>query len=72
MAPEALLNVKEVADFLRVNTNTVYVWARQGRLPAIKIGRSWRFRRSDLEAWLEKHRQSGSVDDHLLLPPGGE
>jgi excisionase family DNA binding protein len=57
MSTEILLNVKEVADFLQVNVNTVYAWAQNGRMPAIKLGRNWRFRRSDLEAWLNRNRQ---------------
>jgi excisionase family DNA binding protein len=57
MSTEALLNVKEVAEFLQVNTTTVYAWAQSGQMPAIKLGRSWRFRRSDLEAWLNRNRQ---------------
>lgn len=57
MQPEPLLNVQEVADFLRINTATVYGWAQSGQLPAIKVGRSWRFRRVDLEAWLDRNRK---------------
>lgn len=66
MFPETLLNVKEVADFLRVNVATVYTWARQRQLPAIKVGRSWRFRQSDLEMWLDEHRQDSQPGDHAL------
>lgn len=66
MLPETLLNVQEVAEFLRVNATTVYTWARQGQLPAIKIGRRWRFRQSDLEMWLDQNRQDGQPGDHAL------
>jgi excisionase family DNA binding protein len=58
MSPEAvLMNVKEVAELLQVNVTTVYAWAQDGRMPAIKLGRNWRFRRSDLEAWLTRNRR---------------
>jgi excisionase family DNA binding protein len=57
MSTEILLNVKEVADFLQVNVTTVYTWAQSGQMPAIKLGRTWRFRQADLEAWLDKNRQ---------------
>ncbi|MCR4406742.1 MAG: helix-turn-helix domain-containing protein [Anaerolineae bacterium] len=66
MFPETLLNVQEVAEFLRVNATTVYTWARQGQLPAIKIGRRWRFRQSDLEMWLDQNRQDAQAGDHAL------
>jgi len=50
---EALLNIQRVADYLQLNLSTVYQWAQQGRLPAIKLGGRWRFRQADLDAWLE-------------------
>lgn len=50
---EPLLNIHQVADYLQLNLSTVYQWAQQGRLPAIKLGGRWRFRRSDLDRWLD-------------------
>lgn len=55
MAQEALLNVKQVAEYLQLKESTIYSWAQDSRVPAIKIGRTWRFRRSDLDQWLERH-----------------
>jgi excisionase family DNA binding protein len=49
----ALLTVQQVADYLQLNESTVYQWAQQGRLPAIKLGGRWRFRRDDIETWLD-------------------
>ncbi|MFO7917505.1 MAG: helix-turn-helix domain-containing protein [Anaerolineae bacterium] len=54
---EVLLNVKQVAKYLQLKESTIYSWAQDGKIPAIKIGRTWRFRRSDLDEWLEKHLQ---------------
>ena len=52
--PEAgLLTVSEVAEFLRINKSTVYRMAKQGRLPATRVGRQWRFRRSVLDGLLD-------------------
>jgi excisionase family DNA binding protein len=51
--PEALLNIQQVADYLQLNHSTVYQWAQLGRLPAIKLGGRWRFRRADIEEWLD-------------------
>lgn len=50
---ETLLNIQQVADYLQLNHSTVYQWAQQGRLPAIKLGGRWRFRRADIEEWLD-------------------
>jgi excisionase family DNA binding protein len=67
MPLEALLNIKEVAEFLRVNVTTVYTWAQNGRLPAIKVGKSWRFRRVDLETWLDKNRRDVEYDTRYRM-----
>jgi excisionase family DNA binding protein len=48
-----LLTVAKVADLLRINKSTVYRMAKQGRLPATRVGRQWRFRESVLEGLLE-------------------
>jgi excisionase family DNA binding protein len=42
---DQVLTVKEVADFLKVNERTVYRMATTGRIPAFKVGTSWRFKR---------------------------
>ncbi|HUV93473.1 MAG TPA: helix-turn-helix domain-containing protein [Anaerolineae bacterium] len=55
MDQDTLLNVKQVAQYLQLKQSTIYAWAQNGKIPAIKIGRTWRFRRSDLDAWLARH-----------------
>ena len=55
MEQDTLLNVKQVAQYLQLKPSTIYSWAQGGRIPAFKIGRTWRFRRTDLDAWLERH-----------------
>jgi excisionase family DNA binding protein len=48
-----ILTADEAADYLRLKPKTVYNMARQGTIPHIRFGRSVRFRRSVLVAWLE-------------------
>jgi excisionase family DNA binding protein len=48
----ALLNVKEVSEWLEVKPSTIYVWAAEGKIPALKIQGVIRFRREDIDAWL--------------------
>jgi excisionase family DNA binding protein len=55
MSQDTLLNVKQVAQYLQLKESTIYSWAQDGKIPAIKIGRTWRFRRMDLDSWLERH-----------------
>jgi excisionase family DNA binding protein len=51
---EQVLTVKEVAQYLKVNDRTVYRMAVAGRIPAFKIGNTWRIRESDLNAWIKE------------------
>ena len=53
LAQEHLMTIKEVADFLRISTISAYSWVRDGKLPAIRIGKEWRVRTRDLDEWLE-------------------
>lgn len=56
-----LLSIEELADYLRIPRTTIYVWRSNGvGPPGIKIGRHVRFRRDDVEAWLEKRTRRGS------------
>jgi excisionase family DNA binding protein len=52
----SILTTEEVLGYLKVNPRTIYRLIRSGELPAIRIGRQWRFRRSDLDDWLERQR----------------
>ncbi|MBI3615048.1 MAG: helix-turn-helix domain-containing protein [Candidatus Omnitrophica bacterium] len=49
-----VMTVSEVAEYLRVNPQTVYRKAKVGELPAVRIGRAIRFRRSELDAWMKE------------------
>ncbi len=53
MGEPEILGAKEVAEYLHVHLFTVHRLAREGRLPAFKIGADWRFRRDSLERWIE-------------------
>ena len=50
-----LLKVEEVAQILRLKPETVRAMARRGDIPAIKLGRVWRFRKSSISELLEEH-----------------
>jgi len=47
--PEDVMTVREVASYLRFDERTVYNLASKGKLPAVKIGKQWRFRRCQIE-----------------------
>ena len=52
--PEDILTIREVADYLKVTERTLYRLVQDGKLPAFKVGNSWRFRREDLERWISE------------------
>jgi len=54
---ERLMTVKEVAKYLKLNHMTVYRYAQKRKIPAVKIGGSWRFKKSLLDEWLERNRR---------------
>ena len=47
-----LMNVNEVARYLRVVPDTIYRKARRGEIPAVKMGKVWRFPKETLDKWL--------------------
>lgn len=51
-----IMTIKEVSDYLKLAEKTAYRLAAQGKIPGFKIGGSWRFRRSEIDAWIEKQR----------------
>ncbi|MFE6965667.1 helix-turn-helix domain-containing protein [Agromyces sp. NPDC057679] len=54
MTDEKALNVAEVASILGLHPQTVYLHARSGEIPGFRVGRAWRFYRSEVEAHLRK------------------
>lgn len=55
-----LLSVAEVAQFLGVSERTVFRLMKQNELHPFKMGKSWRFEETDLEAYISKLRQSSA------------
>ena len=57
---EEILTIEEVAKYLRVSERTVYDWAQKGEIPAGKIGTVWRFKKSEIEKWVNERLSSSS------------
>jgi excisionase family DNA binding protein len=53
---ESFLTTEEVLEYLQVNLRTVYRLIKAGKIPAVRVGRQWRFRKRDIDAWLESQR----------------
>ena len=76
MIDEDILTIDEVAKYLRVSERTVYEWAQKGEIPSGKIGTVWRFKKSELEQWVNERLstnkllpQNGSIHLETILSP---
>lgn len=54
MQDKEILTIKDVAEHLQVSERTVSDWAQKGEIPCGKLGSSWRFKRVEVERWLDK------------------
>lgn len=55
---DAILTVKEVAKYLKLAEKTAYRLAADGKLPGFKVGGSWRFKREDIEKWIDEQKNN--------------
>jgi excisionase family DNA binding protein len=59
-SPETdILMIKDVAEYLKVTERTIYRLAAAKKIPAFKVGGSWRFSRADIEAWIKQQSTVG-------------
>ena len=58
MSDDSFLTTEEVLGYLKINLRTVYRLIEAGKIPAIRVGRQWRFRRKDIDVWLNAHGAS--------------
>ena len=56
MADDSLLTTEEVLDYLNLNLKTVYRLVKAGKLPAVRVGRQWRFRKRDIASFKRQLR----------------
>ena len=66
---DTFLTTEEVLAYLQVNLRTVYRLIKAGKIPAVRVGRQWRFRKGDIDAWLDSQRpRSGRAAAALATP----
>jgi excisionase family DNA binding protein len=56
---DTFLTTEEVLEYLQVNLRTVYRLIKAGKIPAVRVGRQWRFRKRDIDVWLDSQRPRG-------------
>jgi len=50
-----IMTLEEVAAYLKLKPQTIYTWAQEKRIPAAKLGKEWRFRKSIIDEWYIQH-----------------
>lgn len=55
MTDSDVMTLEEVAAYLKVTPQTIYTWAQEKRIPAAKLGKEWRFKRSVIDRWFDGH-----------------
>ena len=68
MMDETFLTTEEVLEYLQVNLRTVYRLIKAGRIPAVRVGRQWRFRKRDIDAWLDSQRTRTGTNHPAVAP----
>lgn len=66
-----ILTIKQVADYLKVTERTIYRLAAAKKIPAFKVGGTWRFSRADIESWIREQSSLGPSHDAPLPSKGG-
>jgi len=52
-----LIDVDELAEYLKLQKQTIYNWLHQGKISGIKVGGVWRFERHEVDDWLKSRRR---------------
>src|SRR6266545_6659406 len=68
MIDETFLTTEEVLEYLQVNLRTVYRLIKAGKIPAVRVGRQWRFRKRDIDGWLDSQRPRGATRPAATTP----
>jgi excisionase family DNA binding protein len=67
MNDDHYLTTDELLDYLHINLRTIYRLIKAGKIPAVRVGRQWRFRKRDIDAWLSGHRKVGERPRVLVV-----
>ena len=49
------MTLEEVAAYLKLKPQTIYTWAQEKKIPAAKLGKEWRFKKSIIDEWIVLH-----------------
>jgi len=72
---DTILTIEEVAKYIKISERTIYDWAQKGDIPAGKLGNVWRFRKTEIDQWVNdklksnKPKEIGLSSLNQLLAP---
>jgi excisionase family DNA binding protein len=52
---DEIMTIEEVAKYLKLKPQTIYTWSQNGKIPAAKLGKEWRFKKSVIDKWFNQH-----------------
>jgi len=52
-----VMTVKDMADYMDMHPMTIYKYVKDGKIPAFKIGSSWRIRNDSIQKWIKENEQ---------------
>jgi excisionase family DNA binding protein len=58
-----LIDIDELADYLKLKKQTIYNWLHQRKITGIKVGGVWRFDRKEIDAWLNSKRRLSKTEE---------
>lgn len=67
--PEPAMSVHDVAAYLNVDEKTIYRLAQRGEIPGFKVAGAWRFKKNDIDAWIEARKADATSETLEDEPP---
>ena len=66
--PSDILTIQELHGYLKIPKPTLYELAKHGRIPAAKVGKHWRFRRSEIDDWFKAQQWNRTLKRRTRTP----
>lgn len=58
MSDDEIMTIKELSEYLKIAEKTAYRFAAEGKVPGFKVGSAWRFKKQEVDRWIEKQSQT--------------
>lgn len=62
-----IMTIREVANYLKLNEKTTYRLVSDGKIPGFKVGGAWRFRKAEIDRWIEEQERNNQKSDEVEL-----